>query len=47
MDLIKAIFIFMFVVAALVVGATLGVVLIPFAVVGVIYFVIRVVTYEE
>ena len=47
MDLLKAIVIFMFVVIAMVVGATLGVVLVPFAIVGAIYFVIKVVTFKE
>jgi len=47
MDLIKALFVFIAIIMALVVGATLGVVLVPFAVFGVIYFVMRVITYQE
>ena len=47
MDLLKAIFIFMLVIVAVVVGTTVGFVLIPFAAIAVIYFIIKVVTYEH
>ena len=47
MEVFKAIFYTIIILAMLIAGSILGVVLVPFVIIGLIYFVVKVVTYED
>ncbi len=47
MEIFKAIFYTVIVLAILIAGSVLGVVLVPFVIIGTMYFVVRVITYKE